>query len=272
MLKRNVASGFALVAALVLSLAPVRARAQEHLSLEEVIDCWSKSLPPSAHGGFTLTWKSGKGEERKIEGYYWAEQPKDAGRNVIIASKGEAGGKPAAYLIREGDEIGEVWVATPQAPTAKKVIARGEAGELYGTDITFEDFARFARMLFPGQLRRLDDAVVEGRQTYVVQTRPAPDEGSEYSNIVSALDKEWCVVLRRECFETSYEGGKVARKVITSDPKAVKHEQGYARATRAVMTDAKDGSETHVELVDLTLDAKLIPEFFAPEKLAEKLK
>jgi hypothetical protein len=268
----HVSTGFAFATALILALAPLRVSAEDHLSLEEVIDCWSKSLPPSAHGGFTLTWKSGKGEERKIEGLYWAEQPKEGGRNVIIASKGDAAGKPAAYLVREGDEIGEVWIATPQAPTAKKVIARGADGELYGTDITFEDFARFARMLFPGQLRRLDDAVVEGRQTYVIQTRPAPDEGSEYSNIVSALDKEWCVILRRECFETSYQDGKVARKVITSDPKAVKREGGFARATHAVMTDAKDGSETHVELVDLTLDAKLAPEFFAPEKLAEKLK
>ncbi len=269
MLETRVSAWVACIAAVALSLLPVRPSSAAG-SLEEIIDCWQKSLPPSAHGGFVMTWKSGKGEERKIEGEYWSSQPADSGRKVIVASKGGAAGRPAAYLFSEGDEIGDAWIATPAEPVARH--AHSHEGELFGTDLTFEDFARFARILYPGQIRRLDDTAVEGRPAFVIQVTPAPDEGSAYERILTALDKEWCVVLRRECFEAGFDGGRAPRKVMTAVPTAVKRENGFARATAAVMTDAKDGSETRVELVDLSLDAKLPEGFFAPEKLGEKLK
>ena len=266
MLGNRVSPWVACAVAFALSLLPAHPSGAAG-SLGEVIDCWQKSLPPSAHGGFVLTWKNGKGEERRIEGNYWGEQPQDGPRRVIVASTGHTGGKPAAYLFSEGDEIGDAWIWTPGQTSPRHM--HSHEGELFGTDITLEDFAR---ILFPGQLRRLDDTTLDGRPAYVIQTTPAPDEGSQYERIVSALDKEWCVVLRRECFETGFEGGKVARKVLSSDPTAVKHEHGYARATGALLKDAKDGSETRVELVDLSLDAKLPDGFFAPEKLGEKVK
>ena len=79
------------------SLDAARAAEPEHLSIEEVIDCVLKSLPPSAQGAFVLDWRSAKGEERKIEGRYWSEQPEDSARKVIVASS-NGGGRGADRL------------------------------------------------------------------------------------------------------------------------------------------------------------------------------
>lgn len=258
--------------------APVSVRAAQadvqpgHLSLEEVIDCVLKSLPPSAHGKFALDWRSAKGEERRVTGRYWSEQPTDSGRKVIVASSPGGGGPHAAYLFGEGDAVGEAWIWTPEQAAARRVAVRGAAGEMFGTDVSFEDFARFARINFPGQLRRLPDAAIDGRAVYVVETRPAPDAGSEYSRIVSSIDQELCVVLRRESYEPRFEGGAKPNKVLTVDPRDVKREGGYGRATRALLDDRRDGSQTRLELVDLSLDAKLVDGFFTPENLPQTAK
>lgn len=240
--------------------------------MEEVIDCVLKSLPPSAHGKFVLDWRSAKGDERKVLGQYWSEQPAEGARKVIVASSPGGAGTHAAYLFSEGDAIGEAWIWTPEQDAAKRVVTRGAAGEMFGTDVSFEDFARFARINFPGQLRRLDDAAIDGRKVYVVETRPAPDSGSEYSRIVSSLDKELCVVLRREGYDAGFEGGAKPRKVLSVDPKDVKREGGFGRATKALLDDRRDGSQTRLELVDLTLDAKLPDAFFTPENLPHTAK
>jgi hypothetical protein len=101
----------------------------------------------------------------------------------------------------------------------------------------------------------------------VVETRPAPDARSEYSRIVSSLDKELCVVLRRELYETGFENGTAPRKVLSVDPKDVKREGAFGRATRATLDDRRDGSKTSIQVIDASLDAKLPPDFFTPENL-----
>jgi hypothetical protein len=257
---------------LVIVALVVPSRAPLGASIEEVVNCAVRSLPPSAHGEFVLHFRSAKGEEREVEGKYWAEQPVDGARKVVVASSGGESGRRAAYLFSEGDSVGEVWLWKPGQSGARRIQARGAEGELFGTDLSLEDFARFARISFPGQLRRLDDATVSGRPVYVVETKPAPGSGSEYQRIVTSVDKEFCVILRRECYQAGFNDGAKPRKLLSVDPKDVKHEQGFARATSALLQDLRDGSQTTVKLVDLNLDAKLAEGFFTPENLAEATK
>ncbi len=258
------------VLAILFALAPARTPLAG--SIEEVVDCALRSLPPAAHGGFALSWRGAKGDEREVKGRYWAEQPSEVARKVVVASSGGEAGARAAYLLSEGDAVGEFWLWTPDQREARRVKARGSEGELFGTDLSFEDFARFARISFPGQLRRLDDATVAGRPVYVVETKPAPDSGSEYSRIVTSVDKELCVILRRESYQAGFEGGARPRKLLTVEPKDVAREKGFARATKALLQDQKDGSQTRVQLVDVDLEAKLPEGFFTPENLPETAK
>ncbi|MGH9886485.1 MAG: outer membrane lipoprotein-sorting protein [bacterium] len=260
------AFAFALV-----SLAPAAAFAAGG-SMEEVLDCVLKSLPPSVHGKFVLTHTHADGKAQVINGEYWSESPEDSGRRVVVASTGGPAEARAAYLFREGDTIGQAWRWTPKMTTAQRIESKGSDDELFGTDVTLEDFARFARINFPGKLRRLDDAEIGGRSVFMVETTPAPDAGSDYSKLISAIDKGWCVVVRRESFETAFEGGAKPNKVMTVDAKDVKVDQGFARVTSALLSDMRDGSTTRAQLQDLSLDAKLPADFFTPEKLAQAVK
>ena len=257
--------------ALLLALAPAEA-ARAAGSMNEVIDCALRSLPPSVRGRFVLTWRSAKGEGRVIEGQYWGEQPNQGMRRVIVASTGARSTDTAAYLFSEGDRVGEAWRWTPYQPSPRRIEPDSPDGELFGTDVDFEDFARFARFMFPGQLRRLPDGSIDGRQVYVVETKPSPDSGSRYERLVSSVDREWCVILRREGYEADFKGGAEPTKVMSASPNDVKIVNGFARVTRATLRDLRDGSQTRAELVDLELEAVLPEGFFEPRNLANAVK
>ena len=117
---------------------------------------------------------------------------------------------------------------------------------MFGTNLTLEDFARTARVVFPGEVRKLADASVDGRPVYVVQTKPAPDAESEYSRIVTSIEQEHCLPLRRESFDPKFEKGERPRKIYSVGPDDVKVSGKYAVAVRAQLDDAKDGSQTRL--------------------------
>jgi hypothetical protein len=268
-LVRSLAVACAFVCAVSVSPLPAAAAGG---SMEEVLDCTLRALPPSVHGRFVLTHTHADGKQQIVNGEYWSETPTDAGRRVVIASSGGPANARAAYMFREGDSVGEVWRWTPENAAAQRIQAKGSQGELFGTDVSMEDFARFARINFPGRLRRLDDAEIAGRPVFVIETTPAPDAGSEYEKLVSSLDKGWCVVLRRESFEKGFADGAKPSKVMTVDPKDVVQQKGFARVAKALLSDNRDGSTTQAQLEDLSIDTQLPADFFTPEKLGQAVK
>ncbi|HTO68333.1 MAG TPA: outer membrane lipoprotein-sorting protein [Myxococcota bacterium] len=236
-------------------------------SIQEVYDCAARNLPPTAHAHakLTTTVKGGAPHTTLLE--YWSQTAPEGARDVKIARKDAKAGEVAAYLVSDGDAIGEAWAYTSGQPKAARIETAGREVKLFDSNLSLEDFARFARVLFPGQVRRLDDADLGGRKAFVVETRPAADGGSEYSRIVTSIDKQWCNVIRRESYETAFEKGEKPRKVYSVDPADVKTDGGFNNPHRARQEDAKDGSTTQMEVLDIELPAKLDDSTFAPDAL-----
>ena len=250
--------------------APASAQhgAEEAGSLEAVMDCFVKGIPPSAHGRFALTHVHPGVSEHTASGEYWAELPETGARKVVIASPDAWDGKAGAYLFSDGDALGEAWAWKQGEPAAKRVEAHSPDAFVFHTDVSFEDFARFARIVAPGQIRRLPDSSIVGRYVFVLETRPGPDARSIYDRVVTSIDKEWCTPLRREGYSPAFEKGARPVRLMTIDPKDVKIEKGFARVQRAVLEDNSDGSTTVVKLEDLELGDEKLPEsYFTPEHL-----
>ena len=261
----------ALAFALTWLAASSAAAAEGPGSLEQVMNCFVKAIPPAAHGRFSLVHQHSTNEpDHTAAGEYWAELPEVGERKVLIASRDAWQGKAGAYLFSDGDPLGEAW-GWKQGEQPRRIAARSPDANVFHTDVSFEDFARFARIVAPGQIRRLPDATVDGRAVYVLEIRPGPDAHSIYDRVVSSIDKEWCTPLRREGYSASFEGGARPLHLMTVAPADVKQEKGFARASRARLQDFSDGSETRVELVDLEIGAPLPADFFTPENLPRAL-
>jgi len=254
---------------LFLVLVAGRATPARADSLEQVVNCAVGNLSPTAHRlGKFVTRPSAKAPERTIEWEYWALQPDQGLRKVVIARKGAAKGEVAAYLFQDGDAIGETWQYVMGKPKAERVRKTGEQAHLFGTNFSLEDYARTARVVFPGQVRQLPEATIDGRPVYVVETRPAPSSKSEYERLVTSIDKERCTVLRREGFDDQFEGGKRARKVYAVAADGVAADGKFFTPVRSQLDDAKDGSETHLVVEKFDLPTDLDPKNFTPEALA----
>lgn len=235
--------------------------------MEDVVGCAVGNLSPTAHRlGKFVTRASATAPERTIEWEYWARQPEEGIRKVLIARKGAADGEVLAYLFQDGDAIGETWEYTKGKEKAERVRLTGDEARLFGTNFSLEDYARTARVVFPGQVRQLPESTVDGRPVYVVETRPAPASKSEYERLVTSIDKERCTVVRREGYDDQFEGGKKVRKVyavteVVADGK-------FFTPVRAQLDDAKDGSQTKLVVEKLELPADIDEKNFTPEALA----
>jgi outer membrane lipoprotein-sorting protein len=252
----------ALGGALLLA-APARAG-----SIQEVYDCAARNLPPSAHARVQLTSRIGNGEPHTVQVEYWSRTAPEGTRNVMVARRGAPDGEIAGYLVSDGDAIGEGWAYTRAHKKPERISTAGIEVRMFGSNVSLEDFARVGRVLFPGQVRRLDDAEIGGRKAFVVETRPSADGGSAYARIVTSIDKEWCMVLRRESYDAQFEKGERPRKIYSVEPADVKLDSGFANAHRARLDDAKDGSTTQMEVLELELPAKVDDATFTPDALA----
>jgi hypothetical protein len=240
-------------------------------SLEQVMECFVKGIPPAVHGRFALTHIHADKSEHTAAGEYWAELPETGARKVLIASPDAWDGKPGAYLFSDGDPLGEAWAWKHGEAKAVRIAAHSADAFVFHTDVSFEDFARFARIVSPGQIRRLPDATVDGRPVFVLEIKPGPDARSIYDRVVSSIDKEWCTPLRREGYSASFENGARPLRVFRVSPADVSLERGFARVHRAVLDDNSDGSSTIAKLEDLELGAPLPGSFFTPEHLPKTL-
>ena len=75
-------------------------------------------------------------------------------------------------------------------------------------------------------------------------------------------------MLRREGYDDQFDGGKRPRKVYAVAPDGVKADGKFYTPVRSQLDDAKDGSETRLEVETLDLPEKLDPQNFTPEALA----
>src|SRR5215813_10131259 len=160
------------VAGGLLSLAVCAAPARAD-SLEKVVDCAVGNLSPTAHRvGKFVTKPSASAPERTIAWEYWALQPEAGLRRIVLARKGAAQGETAAYLFMDGDAVGEAWEYKQGAKAAQRIRLTGEEARIFGTNFSLEDYARTARVVFPGQVRQLPESTLNGRPVYVVETHP----------------------------------------------------------------------------------------------------
>jgi outer membrane lipoprotein-sorting protein len=253
-----------LCAASGLWAAPPAARAQSESSIEEVADCAIRNLPPSAHAHAKLAVRAG-GAEKTIDVEYWSHTGSEGTRKIEVVQRGGPESGPTGYLVSDGNAVGEAWAVAKGEPKAKRIEAPKE--RLFGSNVTLEDFARFGRVVFPGQVRRLPDAEVGGRKAYVIETRPSPDSKSAYSRIVTSIDREWCLILRRESYDAAFEKGEKPRKLYEASPTDVKVQDKFANATRARLSDANDGSTTELQVTALEVPDQVDESFFTPAAL-----
>jgi outer membrane lipoprotein-sorting protein len=172
---------------------------------------------------------------------YWRRFDNGSRSTLCFSSPPDLRG--SAVLLIAKEDRADIFMYLPELRKVRRINKRSVSGSVLGTDFSYEDLERLQGMSQERDLKRLEDAEIEGRAVYVVEGRPARGEESEYDRIVSHVDKETCVPLRMELFEGEDRTLKVLQ---TSHERVERSEAGFFPMWLR-MDDAKAG--THTELV-----------------------
>lgn len=101
-----------------------------------------------------------------------------------------------ALLMIEG---GDLWLHAPGEPAPRKLEAADRPQPFLGGDFSYEDldfaFLRWPNQKFVKESRRL------GFDCWVIESAPGPDTASQYSRVLSWVDKNYMAIVIAEAYD-----------------------------------------------------------------------
>lgn len=240
-------SGGGLLAILLVS--PASWAAPE--SVEEIRSCIDENVPENGSTQTVILRTVDRtGSETTSEAEIaWKRDDEEMSRILMrIAAPPERRGSVLLGIQREDDRA-DLWIYLPELRKVKRVGARTLSGSMFGTDLSYEDFLRVHRLAHDARTERKPDEEVDGRVTFVLESRPAK-ETSEYERIKSFIDQEKCVLLRAE----HYASGDRLTKLLTVPLDKIEREPSGWVPKLTRMKHLLD--KTHTDLVVESIDMK----------------
>ena len=194
---------------------------------------------------------------------FW--QQDDAGLSKVLLrfSKPLDMRNSGVLMLEKEGRSPDTFLYLPSTKMVRRVSSRAASSSLFGTDFSYEDFARLVGMAGESAKERGEDAEVAGRPTYVVSATPRSESGSSYERVVSFIDQETCVPLRIESYE---DGGKL-RKRLSADVSKLSREGSSWVSLHQTMEDLRDETRTEVVIEAIDTDAKIHRKMFSSREL-----
>lgn len=203
----------------------------------------------------TTTSKDGKVKEQVLT----SAAKKVNGRDASIARFSQPAGVAGVAVLTlsgQGSEGDDISMFLPRLKRVRK-LAKTERGKAFmDTDFSFADLGNTSAN--DDKVKRLPDAKVEGRDTYVL-TGPA-EEDSPYSEITVWVDKETYVPMKAEYKDKDGKPYKAYRTL------KLKKFKDRVLAAESEMQNVQTGSKTKVEILKLE-ESKLTDEAFSDRGL-----
>ena len=145
---------------------------------------------------------------------------------------------------------------------------RQRQGRFMGTDFTYEDL-EFGDITEGNHTRLADADLVQGPQTYpchVIQSIPTADRNSQYTRIVSWIDRDRLLPRQVDFFK---DDEQVKRMTILE----YRQDGTNMVPTRTVMEDLRRSTRTEMELLEVRMDvpaAEIPADMFTPAYLEQE--
>ena len=234
-------------------LCPLSAAAQD--AVQEVRACISRNIPKkSSEQTVHFTAVDRIGGRREFRGKILGIRGSDGTRRAKLCISRPPEMRGSEILsVENASSSPETFVYTIELRKPTRLTGEAAGGSVFGTDFNYEDLERWQLLSRPGTEERLADSEIDGRSVYVLVTRPAASAESAYAKVVSYVDKQTCVVIKAE----SFESGDRLRKVLTARSGQMIEEGGIFAPTEIVIKDVRGETTTTVEIEDLDVDGEM---------------
>ena len=219
-----------------------------------VEECARKNLPgDSSVQTLAIQTKDGSGAIKDMKGTIWWKKDAAGLSRVRVLVSEPPDMRGSGVLLVQQSERTDLFVYLPEMKKVRRVTGRMMSGSLFGTDITYEQLERIQGVARDTGAERLDDDVIDGHPVYVLQSAPLVVEESEFSRVVSFIDKQTCLPLKVE-----FLGGDAqVRRVLEIDPaKIVPQGKGFV-PTHITLKDLPSKTETVLVVEKIELDAPI---------------
>jgi hypothetical protein len=260
---RPVLLSFAGIALLLTLFGPSMALPLE--TVREIQDCVRANVPEGSSVQTVLLKardRIGAVKESRAK-ISWKKFPDGFYRLLLRVSDPPKLRKTGVLLIeKEGDT--DRFIYLPALRRVRRITRQSMSGSLLGTDFTYDQLERVQRMRTEREAGRLEDAEIEGRPVYVLESRASKDDGSLHDRVVEFVDRETCVVLRSEF----YEHGDRLRKLLTVDFAEVKHQDGLNIPRRMLLQDLLEESATELVVEEIEVGTQISNRLFSVHELS----
>ena len=232
----------------------------------EMEACIRKNAPETtAIQSIRLRSEGYMNEEKSLSAkVYWKYQP--AGFSNLLAIFDEPDdilGSRLLFLEKKSEN--EIYLYMPALFKVRRITSDRISSSMYGMDFSYEDFQWLYNMLSTAISEQRPDVSIDGEPMYVFAVIPGAGEGSLYETIYSYFDKKSCVIRKVEF----YEPGSKLRKVLITEPEAIKEVNGKLVPHKFLMRDVKEESETELTVLTVKVDPPIDDALFDPAKLKD---
>ncbi|TJY59402.1 outer membrane lipoprotein-sorting protein [Sinimarinibacterium sp. CAU 1509] len=154
----------------------------------------------------------------------------------------------SSYLLLQDGAQEEVYFHLPNVENAVQITGKNMSEPLWGTDFSYGEIKQVLGLLFQGKTERVDDAKIDQRPVYVLNT-DADADASGYQSVRSYVDQATCVLLKSEFFAK----GSTPVKTLSADATSLITLDDYSVVLGYTMSNHAAGSKTVIELSDFTL-------------------
>jgi hypothetical protein len=226
--------------------------------------CLQRNLPQTTSAqSIELRARDRSGYEQVLEAdVYWKRYAEDQAR-VMMYFREPVDIRGARFLVIEKQPQNDMYIYMPSLFKVRRVTSRNLSNSIMGTDFSYEDFERIQGILSDVQAEQFPDDTLAGRPVYVLMSYPP--ESSGYVKVATYIDKETCVPLKTELYESGHE----LRKQLTVDPAAIQHQAGIYYPSELVVKDLKQKTETRLIVQNVSIGTELGNDLFDPDKLKQ---
>jgi outer membrane lipoprotein-sorting protein len=257
-------------AALCAGLVAPGARAAEDAApaggptADEIQRCVRQNLPSESSVQeitFRVNGKAGMTTDSHIK-IHW-QKGEDGLSKVLLRFDAPADMRGSALLLIEKPGRNDMFMYLPELKRVRRVTGPSLSGGMFGTDFTYSQFERLQGISRDLVVERLPDDEVDGTPVYVLGHTPADDPEFEY--VQSYVDRERCIPLRTEF----YESGRHLRKVLEAEPDAIQRVGEHWIPHRLVMKDVVQGTSTEFQVDSIDVNAKIHRRVFTEKNLTQ---
>lgn len=196
----------------------------------------------------TLVLKDRRGNERTRQATVW-QKGSDLRLFRFTAPAAEAG---IAFLSLPDDVM---YLYMPAYGRERRIASHVKNQSFAGTDFSYEDLevAHYARRFAP-------ELIEETGAHYIIELTPLPDTRSDYSRIITHINKEHYFPEKMRSFDRGGQEYKVAEYTF-------KREGDYWYTKEISMTNLKRNHSTRMVFEEVTFDTGLEDELFTVRNL-----